>query len=156
MFACVSDPEIEIPVVSMAHTPRGMRSELDRLLLDSMRLSRLDIFRQARILDSYSSSLVCVFTRWHMEEKQRPELKERIELMRDLCLIARKELEMRMQAKREVHLSQNADLDTDEGLRRGRKESEGQLDPHVRRYVEHSIDSASKRIGLVAEIDHVT
>ena len=156
MFACVSDPEIEIPVVSMAHTPRGMRSELDRLLLDSMRLSRLDIFRQARILDSYSSSLVCVFTRWHMEKKQRPELKERIELMRDLCLIARKELEMRMQAKREVHLSQNADLDADEGLRRGRKESEGQLDPHVRRYVEHSIDSASKRIGLVAEIDHVT
>lgn len=154
LFACVLDASIELPYVSLAHTPRGMKSELDRTLIDSIRLSKLDIFRQARVLDTYSSSMVCTLIRWECEPGLRAEYVDRLEVMRELCSTAREELQIKMDEKSKLI----AGLDDRDSLLGtpffGKREcSRGDLDKDVREYVNCVMASAERRITLVSLID---
>lgn len=61
LFAALATPDEPLPFAGLESAPLGSPTEIDRLMENAIRMVRLDIFRMARIVESYSNCLYAVF-----------------------------------------------------------------------------------------------
>jgi hypothetical protein len=122
LVTAFTEPEKPVPVVDLPYTPQFCPAECDRLMYDACRMVRLDVYRLARIVESYARSLGVLTTFCDVAPKAADRLKHRETAMQRTCSRAVNELEARNS--------------------RRMKSDEPPLDPDVGRYVDYVIESA--------------
>lgn len=102
LFAAFDTSKEPIPVVDLHFAPRFTATEADRLLHDACRMVRLDVFRLARIVESYAPCVEAVTAHCDRDPDTRERLRERLDFMRQQCNMAWTELSVRHDRRKKL------------------------------------------------------